>query len=1413
MLLEDGPQRRANGEDPRTAHVVAISARTSTSLQRNKLNLLEYLNANPQINLADLSYTTTARRLHHVFRAAHAVGSIKELIGLITKDLAGSNENSRANAKSSIAFAFTGQGSQYPGMGKQLFDTCASFRQNVLEFNGICLRQGLPPFLDMITDSKADITRMTPTQIQLGLVSLELGLARFWQSCGIEPDVVIGHSLGEYTALCVAGVLSVSDMLFLVGNRAKIMEEKCTANSHAMLAIQSPVESVLQVLKTEQLSSCEIACINGPSSTVVSGPLEDVKTLKDRLQAGDIKTTLLEVPYAFHSAQMDPILSDLEAIAYNVQFAEPKIAVASTLHGDLVKADGIFTPNYLARQARQKVDFVGALRACTSQGVVNEQTLWVENGPASVCLGLVRSTLDLSPARSLPSLKPNEDCWKTISKALANAYNSGAKILWPDYHKEYENALTLLDLPTYSFDLKDYWLQYEGDWALKTNDTVSTSPASPAFSTTCLQRVESETFSKEKASVVFVSNAAEPKLYAAIQGHLVTGVGLCPSSVYSDMAFTAASYIHSKQDPSKPVPAMDVAKMEVHHPLIVLPNNPDQLIRVSAARTAGADSVSVSFSSQNGPDTHDHGHCTVHFGSGEEWKSEWARSAYLVRTRIDGLTNSAQVGVSHKILRKMVYKLFAALVAYDEKYHGLEEVFMDSELHESAASVKFQTTAADGNFTYSPYWIDSIVHLAGFVLNGSVNTPEDVVYISHGWKSLRIAGALSKDNSYTSYVRMQPTGNRGVYAGDVYMFEGDEVIAVCTGLKFQEMKKTVLQTLLGTSKGPTQIQQSRPAPTVDTSVGAKASKKRAGKASASSPRKQKPTPATSKPTFSGVLHAIASEVKVDVTDFLDDANFGDLGIDSLLTISIMSNLRTQMGLDLPTSIFTMYPTVAELRVFFEDQFGAPVPAEVDDMDDSDSSTDVDTPSNELDSSVTSVSSSDAMDAADVFISAVATETGIDAAEIEPSTLFVDLGVDSLMSIAVLGAVKDRTGRMLPASIFTDYPTVAELRKALGKPSEPQRSSPKPKPKSSSQYSSHPVFLQGRLNTGLPTLFMIADGAGSAASYLNLPPMPFGIPVYALESPFLHCPLEFTCSFEEMAAIYVEEIRNIQPRGPYMLGGWSLGGIHAYEVARQLTAQGEQIKGIVMVDSPCPKALPHMPDPTIELMEQTGVFIGIKRAGKPDEPMPLSTKQHLVQCVKALKVYDGVPMDPNKRPGHVVMIWAKDGVFERVSEKIEQAAQAEPAPEAEPQGQETHGLKKDWLTAERKSFGPNGWDRLVGDMECHAIDGDHFSIMNPPRVSFVVPVTWPDYRWTLLTRFALYRSKSPGPSSTPPSRNSWNRDQLCWNVRFGSRDRLDNFPTLFRRFIHAEAFIGFTLRASIIESHLHINSMFSVSLSQ
>ncbi|KAI9876882.1 MAG: hypothetical protein M1830_005404, partial [Pleopsidium flavum] len=588
-LLEDPPHKSIEGEDPRSTHVVAISGRTPNSLKMNMQRLLDFLNTNPQTQLADLAYTTTARRMHHVFRSAHAVGSTADLATSFAKSLASFDEPQRTSNAPSIAFTFTGQGSQYPGMGKQLFETCSTFRDSILECDGICTRLGLPPLLNMITDTDLDVGTLPPVQVQLVLVSLELALASLWQSWGLKPDVVIGHSLGEYPALCVAGVLSVSDMLFLVGKRAEIMQTQCTENTHAMLAAQLPVESVRQVLSKGQIPSCEVSCINGPSATVVSGKVEDITRLEDQLRAKSVKVTRLQVHFAFHSSQLDPILNDFKAIAHNVHFAKPVIPVASTLMSTLVRDEGIFTADYLTRQARHPVNFLGALQACKVDRSIDDQTLWIDIGPDPVCLGMVRSTLGIPAATAVPTLKRNEYCWMTISKSIANAYYRGANIMWSEYHKEYESALSLLELPSYAFDLKDYWIQYEGDWAIRKGDAGPVSPT-PAFSTTSLQRVESEVFTKDSASITFVSDLAEPKLRAAVRGHLVNGAGLCPSSIYADMAFTAGSYIHSRLGPSLSVPAMDVTKMEVFQPLIAK-DGATQLVKVSALKKPGVNSV------------------------------------------------------------------------------------------------------------------------------------------------------------------------------------------------------------------------------------------------------------------------------------------------------------------------------------------------------------------------------------------------------------------------------------------------------------------------------------------------------------------------------------------------------------------------------------------------------------------------------------------------------------------------------------------------------------------------------------------------------------------------------------------------------------------------------------------------------
>ena len=1311
MILEDPPKTFVEGQDPRNSYVIAVSAKTSNSFRQNTERLLGYLESHPETQIQDLSYTTTARRMHHVFRKGYAVENMDQLIRSMKKDLASTPASSPVTEPSSAIFVFTGQGAQYLGMGRRLFETSAAFRNNISDFDGISMRQGLPSFKWIVTSNSSDKMAPSPSQYQLALVSIEIALASLWRSWGIVPSAVIGHSIGEYAALCVAGVLSVSDTLYLVGKRAEMMEKKCIANSHAMLAVQSGAETIQKLLSSGKMPSCEIACFNAPSSTIVSGTLNDLSLLGVELDTIEVKKTLLELPFAFHSQQMDSILDDIRSIALNVRFNKPTIPIASTLLGSMVSDSGIITADYLARQARQPVQFQAALRALRSEGIAGDETLWVEAGPHPLCHGMVRSTLGMSPTKALATLRRDEECWSTISKSIANAYNSGAGILWTEYHRDFQSALRLLELPSYAFDLKNYWIQHEGDWSLTKGITTNvTAPPPPqSFSTTCLQQVESETFTQDSASVKFSSRLAEPQLNTAVRGHLVNGTGLCPSSVYADVAFTAAWYIASRMAPSAPVPAMDLSAMEVFRPLIVDSKESPQLLKVSATRHA-SEQVKIQISSEDDKGRQEHAHCTVMYGDGQQWMDEWQRNAYLVQSRIDHLIEPSNPANVHRILKEMIYKQFQTVVTYSKEYHNIDEIFMDCELDETAANIRFQPAAANGKFIYSPYWIDTVAHLAGFVLNASVKTPADTVFISHGWQSFRIAAPLSDTKVYRGYVRMQPEGTRGVMAGDVYIFDGDKIVVVCRGIKFQKMKRTILQSLLGTG------QEAAPAPTVVASKQILHHSFGATKTAVTS--------VTGRPSgaFSKVLETIASEVGVDIGELSDDAKISDLGVDSLLTISILGRLRPETGLDLPSSLFIAYPTIALLKAFFLENM-APSQSLAYDSD-SDNSTHITSSSTSHQSSALSTPPAEP-DVVAILLSIIAKEVGIDVAEIQPSTPFAEIGVDSLLTISILDSFKSQMKMSLPATFFHENPTFADVEKTLGVPStrpnlpNPPLLFPETTLGSSKQvFRSKSVLLQGRPSLDRPSLFLLPDGAGSLFSYITLPALPSGVAVYGLDSPFHNSPIDYTLSFEEVASLYIEEIRTIQPNGPYLLGGWSLGGIHAYEASRQLIAQGETITSLIMIDSPCPGTLPPLPSPTLNLLEQAGVFDGLSSSGGP---ITERTRLHFLGSVRALENYTVSPLPVNRSPGKVTVIWAQDGVLEGRDGSGEEILtdSSNDAMAAD------MNKAKQWLTGKRESFGPSGWDKLTGtEVQCHVVAGNHFSIMFPPKVCLGIHFLFP-----------------------------------------------------------------------------------------
>ena len=529
VLLEEGPKRivSADQKDPRQDHVVCVSAKTKSALLNNIKNLVEYLDQHSEASVSDVSYTTTARRIQYPIRVSVNASSTTQLRERLAAEL--KNEDRKPAEKSSgIIFTFTGQGALYTSLGKELYDTHSQFRFDIDHLNDITNSHGFTSFLPVINGKANNLDELTPVQTQLAITAVQIALCRLWNGFGLEATAVIGHSLGEYAALYAAGILSLSDALYLVGIRASLLESKCGLGTHAMLAIHATAEAVKNALGAK-FNDLEVACINGPEDIVLSGLANAVAEADQQLKSRNIKCTILNVPFAFHSSQVDPILEPYTDAARAIQFRTPRIPLISPLLSSIVRTDGVINPSYLARHAREAVNFCGALQQSEAEGLSDSQSIWLEIGPHPICLGMIKSTLGVK-IRGTGSLRNNEKPWTTGSKALSFLYQAGLNLNWSEYHRGLEQGLRLLALPSYAFDEKNYWIEYKNNWVLNKSG-VSQAPSVESWSgaTTTVQRLVSTEKKGDKISLIFETNLSDPAMHSAITGHLVNGVGLCPA--------------------------------------------------------------------------------------------------------------------------------------------------------------------------------------------------------------------------------------------------------------------------------------------------------------------------------------------------------------------------------------------------------------------------------------------------------------------------------------------------------------------------------------------------------------------------------------------------------------------------------------------------------------------------------------------------------------------------------------------------------------------------------------------------------------------------------------------------------------------------------------------------------------------
>jgi len=342
-----------------------------------------------------------------------------------------------------MAFLFTGQGSQYTNMAKQLYDTQAEFKKALNQCEQI-----LESYLDIpltelifnpINSEKLNNTRYT----QPALFSIEYALFQTLRHWGIHPDCVLGHSVGEYVAATVAGVMSLEEGLALIATRARLMDS-LPAGQGCMLAVLAPVEIVKKHVadfqKTHQIT-IDIAAINSPKQIVFSGQTSTIHTLADLFEQHDIPSQPLTVSHAFHSVLMESILADFKIAAAKITYAQPTMTLISNVTGEKINH---IDADYWTNHIRLPVNFCAGIQAASRE----DCTIFVEVGAHAALLASgMQSVTSSTPCLWVPTLHRAQENWQTLLTTISKLQDHGISINWATLKDSYQRSGSQFKLP------------------------------------------------------------------------------------------------------------------------------------------------------------------------------------------------------------------------------------------------------------------------------------------------------------------------------------------------------------------------------------------------------------------------------------------------------------------------------------------------------------------------------------------------------------------------------------------------------------------------------------------------------------------------------------------------------------------------------------------------------------------------------------------------------------------------------------------------------------------------------------------------------------------------------------------------------------------------------------------------------
>ncbi len=455
-ILEEFPYISFSCEEDRDKYLLIVSAKTETALLNNMNALKDYLKNNPAEAINDIAYTLQEGRKEFEWRqfiiTDNCPNAPEEISGVINSGM--NKGKSDGNEKPQLVFMFPGQGAQYVNMGKGLYDKEKLFRETVDNCAEI-----LRPRLDLDIrellfpknnneDSAKKLEQTVYTQPALFII--EYALAQLLINRGIKPASMIGHSVGEYVAACIAGVFSLEDALFILSMRAKLMQQQVPGS---MLSVRSDENEIKEYLN-EDIS---LAAINSPNLLVLSGETEKIKALSEKLSVKSIENKMLFTSHAYHSKLMEPALKPFISEFAKIKLNKPGAPFISSLSGTWITDEQATDPNYWAAQLRNAVRF--------SNGILELQKknnlVMIELGPGRALSTMASQHRSENVKQTVITtlVQPNEknDDVSNFLTAIGKLWLTGFKIDWSSFYRNKKRRR--LHLPGYQFDRKSYWIE------------------------------------------------------------------------------------------------------------------------------------------------------------------------------------------------------------------------------------------------------------------------------------------------------------------------------------------------------------------------------------------------------------------------------------------------------------------------------------------------------------------------------------------------------------------------------------------------------------------------------------------------------------------------------------------------------------------------------------------------------------------------------------------------------------------------------------------------------------------------------------------------------------------------------------------------------------------------------------------